>query len=58
MAKNDPFSLTFRQIVALMLLQRSVDAGRLDERLLPGCFLLCDLKISLSREEERVVQQE
>jgi hypothetical protein len=37
-AKNGPFSLTFCQIVALMLPHRSVVAGRLDELLVAMVF--------------------
>jgi hypothetical protein len=37
-AKNGPFSLAFYQIVALMLPQRSVLAGRLDELVVATVF--------------------
>jgi hypothetical protein len=37
-AKNDPFSLAFYQIVALMFPHRSVVAGCLDELLLAISF--------------------
>jgi hypothetical protein len=48
-AKNGPFSLTFCQIVALILPQRSVLVGLLVAILFPPLF---EMKLALSREEE------
>jgi hypothetical protein len=49
-AKNGPFSLTFCQIVALMLLHRSVFAGCLLVAILFPPFV--EMKVALSMEEE------
>ena len=44
-AKNGPFSLSFCQIVALMLPHLSAFEGLL-------CFLLVEMKLALAQEEE------
>jgi len=52
-AKNGPFSLTFCQMVALMLPHRSVFAGFVGSHLVSS---FVEMKLALSQEEESHAQ--
>jgi hypothetical protein len=56
-AKNGPFSLTFCQIVALMVPHRIMVAGRLDDVLVTMVFPSCVPSKYVPRERIRITGQ-